>query len=133
MKLGDVDSARGNINGALADAGESAILYRELVRTDPREDRWRDNLGWALGKLAAAKVATGDRASALALWAEVLGIRRALAASDPMSARAKDNVAWALVEWPASRRRGDTSALSPTSAAGGCAPALALDRATTTG
>ncbi len=93
-RVGDVRTAQGDLDGALAAYDEGLGIARDLAARDPGNAGWARDVSVSLERVGDVRRAQGDLDGALATYDESLSIRRALAARDPGNAGwARDVVA----------------------------------------
>jgi tetratricopeptide (TPR) repeat protein len=103
QRLGDGQSAQGDLGGALAAYRESLAIAQRLVAADPSNSAWQRDLSFSHIKLGDVQSAQGDLGGALAAYRESLAIRQRLAAADP------SNSAWQRDLWVSYWRLGSIS------------------------
>jgi tetratricopeptide (TPR) repeat protein len=86
-KLGDVQSAQGDLPGALASFRQSLTIAEKLARQDPSNAQWQRDLSVSYNKLGDMQSAQGDLPGALASFRQSLTIAEKLARQDPSNAR----------------------------------------------
>ena len=83
-----MQSARGDLEGALAAYDEGLQIARRLLARDPERPEWRDDIAISLFRKAQVAEAAARPADALALW------REALATLTPLLTRPSPLPAW---------------------------------------
>ncbi len=82
-KLGDLSSARGNLDEAARLYGESLKVADRLAQADPSNSEWQRDLSVSYSKLGDLSRARGNLEEAARLYSESLKVRDRLAHADP--------------------------------------------------
>ena len=121
-KIGDVQSARGNLDAALRAYQDSLAIPEKLAAQDPGNTEWQRDLSVSFERIGDVQRARGNLDAALKAYQDSLAIREKLAAQDPSNTEWQrdlivSNVKLAEVAEKASRapRRGGTTKLRSTS------------------
>ena len=85
-KVGDIQSAQGDLAGALKTYQESQGIAERPAAADPSNAGWQRDLSVSLNKVGDIQSAQGDLAGALKTYQESQGIAERLAAADPSNA-----------------------------------------------
>ena len=87
-KIGDVETARGDLAAALRSYRQSFEIFERLAAADPDNTGWQRDLSVSLNKIGDVETAQGDLAAALRSYRQSFEIAERLAAADP------DNTGW---------------------------------------
>ena len=85
-KIGDVQSARGNLDGALEAYEDSLATREKLAAQDPGNAGWQRDLSVSFNKIGDVQRAPGNLDGALEAYEDSRAIREKLAAQDPGNA-----------------------------------------------
>jgi tetratricopeptide (TPR) repeat protein len=85
-KVGDVQSAQGDLAGALKSYRESLAIREKLVKQEPRNAGVQRDLSVSYNKVGDVQSAQGDLAGALKSYRESLAIFEEFAKQDPSNA-----------------------------------------------
>jgi tetratricopeptide (TPR) repeat protein len=86
LGLGDVQSARGDLAGALQSYNDGLAIANRLAKSDPSTAGWQRNLSVSFDKVGDVQSVQGDLAGAVNSYNDGLAIRDRLAKSDPSNA-----------------------------------------------
>ena len=82
-KVGDVQSAQGDLAGALKSYRDSLGIAEKLAKQDPGNAGWQRDLSVSYNKVGDVQSAQGDLAGALKSYRDSLGIAEKLASRTP--------------------------------------------------
>ena len=83
IKIGDVQSARGNLDAALKAYQDSLAIAEKLAAQDPSNTEWQRDLSVSFDRIGDVQSARGNLDAALKAYQDSLAIREKLAAQDP--------------------------------------------------
>ena len=82
-KIGDVQSARGNLEAALKAYQDGLAIAEKLAAQDPSNTEWQRDLSVSFDQIGDVQSARGNLEAALKAYEDGLAIREKLAAQDP--------------------------------------------------
>ncbi len=85
-RLGDVQTAQGDLAGALKSYNDGLAIIDRLAKSDSGNAGWQHDLAASYNRIGDVQVAQGDLASALKSYSDLLAITDVLAKSDPGNA-----------------------------------------------
>ena len=85
-KIGEVQSAQGDLGAALKAYQDSLAIREKLAAQDPGNAGWQRDLSVSFNKIGEVQSAQGDLGAALKAYRDSLALREKLAAQDPGNA-----------------------------------------------